>query len=125
MKIRNGFVSNSSSSSFVLLGVFLDTSVNRDNAEELQELFSKEFFEALEENDFDVYSAIEGITGDDIIQYRCDEEGDEYIGIDPDISCDTKTLGEFKQEARDKLKPLFRDDFTLRINLHAGVEYNG
>jgi hypothetical protein len=108
MKIRNGFVSNSSSSSFVVLGYCIDGSYEEFFTEEFnQKINDSSLEEALEE-----YELVTGAT----------EDSDEYIGVEPDISDDTKTVGQLKKEVKDKLNLIVKKEQS--IDLYAGTYFN-
>ena len=84
MKIRSGFVSNSSSSSFCILGI----SVNRDKYDEIDaKRWGKD-----KDTDLSMHRGI-------------DEYYEQYIvGYQPGQMEDTETLAQFKQRAVDALK---------------------
>jgi hypothetical protein len=73
MKIRQGFVSNSSSSSFCILGV----SVDNDTYDKVDSILFKDRI-------LDVESAIN------------DYDDSKYIGLNPSKMKDDETLGQFK-----------------------------
>ena len=72
MKIRNGFVSNSSSSSFVLFGI-------RVNGAKLEEVYGEDFYDLAEEDGFSVVSD-EGRGGYLIGEYF--NAGEDIVEID-------------------------------------------
>jgi hypothetical protein len=81
MKIRNGFVSNSSSSSFVLYGF-------KSNIKEIQKFFNKTDEEM---EDFDFYE-VEGKEGQPDIR---NDEDDYYIGVHIASGLDEEPVTEF------------------------------
>ncbi len=100
MKIRNGFVSNSSSSSFCLLGICLT------DAEEEAEKLAKD-------NQLCVEYAIEEY--DDAV----------YVGLPPTSMKDEETLLEFKKRIVDQLAekdPAYKD---VKLSWITDGGYNG
>lgn len=84
MKTRAGFVSNSSSTSFCIMGV----AVSENNYEKLY-LLTKE-------TDLDYY-------------IDCYDDR-TYVGLEPNEMKDTETLAEFKQRALEQLNKTFPDE---------------
>lgn len=90
MKIRSGFVSNSSSSSFIVCGI----NVGKNNATEIAEIYEKmgqpmseEHIECLECGD---YWSLPHIEGTEIHVAECGEYSDSlYVGV----KCDPTYLG--------------------------------
>ena len=79
MKTRTGFVSNSSTTSFCLCGIYMDN-------KELRELFSVE-------------SEYE-IEGDGVDLYSQEYSYGSYVGVDIDRMEDNETKAEFKERVR-------------------------
>jgi len=127
MKIRNGFVSNSSSSSFCLYGLCIDESEIRDAliakgevlTEDEQEYLGEYFYypysyqkrkdneEELTEEDkraeAKFFSPDDGFTYEDVDGYQ------QFIGIEWKDIKDDETGAEFKKRVENKLKELFPD----------------
>lgn len=107
MKIRNGFVSNSSSSSFCIYGVSLDSGVNLDFLPQ-------------------------GKWGDPEIEgleiHRCPDFSDfgVYIGRSWNTVKDDETGAMFKKDIEDKLKEAFKDKMELpKCETHSEAWYDG
>jgi len=91
MKIRNGFVSNSSSSSFLIYGICM-------SANDL-ESFEK-MAEKMEEDG--EYVDIEEILNNELTAYSPYDDN-YYIGLSPDKCRDDQTMGDFKKSIEDTL----------------------
>jgi len=112
MKVRTGFVSNSSSSSFVCVGI---------NDEELiKQIVAKENIKEVggygitEGNNFNHYGGE---------QFEVDEKNPlqpRYTGIDIEKLLETKTLPELKKMFQAKVKELGIDVPIEEIRLHYG-----
>jgi hypothetical protein len=131
MKVRNGFVSNSSSSSFVILGLFTDlpsdcTMENTSIEDDLESLglddrFTDSFKKAYIEAGGDLYSVLESLG----LENKANSEGEEFIGVWPNFSDDKKTVGELKQEVYEKLVKVFKKVDYSKITIHSGEYYEG
>ena len=114
MKIRNGFVSNSSSSSFCIVGV-------RKNFEDLKELFkqnenklTKKFGEFDDSGDND-YEYLNFLTEKSKIEHLVSWECEcYYAGISIDKMKNDQTLKEFKQEVCDKMNKEFISNYDWK-----------
>ncbi len=96
MKIRSGFVSNSSSSSFVIYGVWIkDASGVVDFTED-------------EGDSVIIEKAVKTITDKvfDFEFYNEDELDGYYIGVHPASCPDDMTMGDFKKGIRDRLEKI-------------------
>ena len=118
MKKRLGFVSNSSSSSFCILGVHRDDirkSLKESNEEE--DDFDDKLNEIFDSIDYDSDLTVErGI---------CDYSG-SFIGIDPSRIDENKTLKEVKQELADRLSKLFNTEILPKdIGFYTDGGYEG
>lgn len=108
MKIRNGFVSNSSSTSFCIMGIIRD----RD------EFISGD----PDDNDF-----IEDLENQDVLDFcdTCGENESYAIGLEMHKMQDDETLLEFKHRVRQALLSINEQIDVESIYLHYGEWYNG
>lgn len=95
MKVRNGFVSNSSSSSFVLFGAWTD-----DEPSQRAELRKKG------------------------IHWELDEESGWCVGVDPDDMDEEETLAEFRKRVSQKLHDNGIDINSKNLVFTGGSCYN-
>ena len=98
MKIRNGFVSNSSSTSFCIYGASMSYSTLNEKGE------------AVEKADLDYHQ-----------EYQ--ESDTAIVGRNPDSLKDDETGAQFKQSVKDKLKEIFGEEFAC--DWHQDGWYNG
>ena len=111
MKERNGWVSNSSSSSFLIYGVYLSD-------ETLKKYIG-------DDQDDDHLEDLCKKTGDKrIVYYSPYDTGRAYIGASPDKIRDDETGGQFKASVEKAIRELFKDE-NLKFGYHQEAWYNG
>jgi hypothetical protein len=98
MKVRNGFVSNSSSTSFCAWGVYIDT-------QEIESILGAEVDENVDWYDTfnDIEEAFDTVIDRTKLFYTIGEES-LYIGLEYEDLTDDETGKEFKERAETMLK---------------------
>jgi len=109
MKVRNGFVSNSSSSSFVLIGTTIPEFNTKEFVkDEFREAFIEDRTEFCENNN---------------LYYTCDEDA-EYVGYELDSLDYDKTINENINSVHEKLSKYFNVKKS-NIDIIGGATYEG
>lgn len=121
MKIRNDFVSNSSSSSFMLYGVMFEKS-------ELENNFKNSMFKCVkktfDDNKESIYFTLKNLIngGDFIID---EEDGNVAIGISPQEMKDNETLLAFKEKVITLLKTIGIEKEVSDVQFISGINSDG
>lgn len=114
MKIRSGFVSNSSSSSFAIFGIEEDASTLAELLAAKQE--KKDLPEGVDpedvEDEVDSWQVKELIEEKGLACYD-DESGKLYVGLDFMSLGDDETKNQFKTRVAASLKEIFGKDFEV------------
>ena len=122
MKVRSGFVSNSSTSSFLIYGAYLDTSKLEEllGINQVEPSDSADSDEEVDRVEKDVYDILEEKCGEFDLELTDGTYG-YYIGASWDSVGDSETGKEFKQRVKDNLKKLFpkSTQAELDINTHS------
>ena len=110
MKLRSGFVSNSSSCSFCIYGSYFES----HEIEEITKKLQTDDFESLFEN---TSLAVEGMGSD--------FGGGLFVGKYWKRIKDDQTGKQFKQEVEDALKEVLKDSTPISCSTYEEAWYNG
>jgi hypothetical protein len=115
MKVRVGFVSNSSSSSFLIYGISMSESKIVDMMKEMFPEDVKEYCTCDEDSSYrdDIWEICEVLTdklGEGFEFHRPDENGDVYVGKSLTRQKDEETGAEFKASVDVAIKKIFGDE---------------
>lgn len=115
MKIRNGFVSNSSSSSFCIYGVY----PLQHNIKQIDE-------DGEELSNSDKYDEIYTLAGKNNLECHSMDSYDDYFYVGKNLACcpDNMTMGEFKQQVKSKIEELFGPQPDTNYGIYEETYYN-
>lgn len=127
MKIRNGFVSNSSTSSFLIYGAYLESedivTAFKNNIDKIKEKSPDDaavayYEESPEDYDdyFEMLDSLSDLMEDKDIDTWCVWDEDYYIGASLRRIKDDETMSQFKDRIGKKIKSIF--DVTIPLDIH-------
>lgn len=122
MKIRTGFVSNSSSTSFCIYGICMDEDEIRNSIVNTENMTEEDVVRLAKlklnddiEDDGDIYEILEMLTNKYNLSFHISEENECYIGRDFTSIKDDETGKEFKDSTVNILKAIFGDKIEASI----------
>ena len=118
MKVRTGFVSNSSTSSFIIFGCCLD------KEEVVKVLLEKKVITQEQSEDYGSAEYGAEAIGDGCdVEYGDGEDNYIYFGWDFTSIPDDVVVGEWKKEKEDMVKKIFGDDVKCSVHSEAWPNY--
>jgi len=109
MKISTDFITNSSSSSYVLMGVYMDSSfLNEKHIIKIQD--GKSYQITKEDIESDLFEYIEILLSETELSYERDPSGYLAIGMPYTRMTDKETMREFKLKIQQAIKEIFGVD---------------
>ena len=113
MKIRNGFVSNSSSSSFCIFGMYMDTDELIEKMKSVGSLTEEELKSLEEEGPWYIEELLYGKI-ENVSVYQ--SEGDCWIGRDFTTIGDDETGKQFKDSVENTMETLLGEKVKCEIH---------
>ena len=109
MKIRQGFVSNSSSSSFLIYGSTIELNVNEEIVNRINEMHPEDDNLTLEEvEDMGKYEILEYLLDrDSSLEYHVPYDDEIYVGKSWDCVGDDETGRQFKERVEAEMNRVF------------------
>ena len=121
MKIRTGFVSNSSTTSFCIYGVYIeDLEEIKKHLNPHEIIYDRGEKTEEDEDDYDLYEMAE----ENDLEYHSPEgDSGSYIGVSWSSIGDNETGKQFQERVAAKLKEVF--GITQQCDTHSEAWYNG
>jgi len=111
MKVRNGFVSNSSTSSFLIYGVQIE------DLSDIEDVIEK--LNLSEDAQDDRYEIAEALTKDTTLSYNCPFDYGVYIGKSWAEIEDDETGASFKKSIKKEIENIFGKEIAEKCETHS------